>query len=160
LRDAADGSRQEVRYDTAKMSTYYCHLCCRTLGLIAPADASAINASGYVLEKFIKHTAPTGTYPVNSVFDNTDWHKYKDYAVVTAASGCLEIDDQNRKNLIYFAGERTGLRYDNGQFTCPCSGVKLVRAENVTRLHPFPSDFHPESRQCANCGVPVPFDPS
>jgi hypothetical protein len=141
------------------LKTYYCHQCARELGLVTPADASAMTASGYLLEKYIKHTAPTGIYPVNSIFQSSDWQKYKSYALLTAASGCLEIDDQNRKNLIYFAGEKTGMRYDGGVFTCHCSGVKLVCAENVVRMHPFPSDFQPEAQQCANCGALVPFTP-
>lgn len=117
-----------------------------------------MDTSSYQVEKFIKHTAPTGLYPVNSVFEHRDWPTVKDYFVVTAASGCLEIDDQGRKNLIYFAGRKVGLRYENGVFTAPCSGVKLVCTEDAWRIHGFPSEFHPESRQCAACGRAVPID--
>ena len=142
------------------MPTYYCYKCVRECGLVAPVnDSTALTASQYQLDKFIKHTAPTGVYPTNSVFLDTSWSTYQRYIVTTASSGSLEIDDQGRKNLIYFAGRDTGLRYVNGLFTATCSGVVLVCSENTGRLHAFPGDFQPESRKCAICGEAVPFDP-
>lgn len=142
------------------MATYYCHECVRRYRLHLPVDPSTGSASSYQLDKFVKHVAPTGTYAVNSVFDDKDWQTYKDYMVTTAASGCLEVDDMGRENLIFFAGERTGLRYDHGNPTATCSGVKLVCTADSSRFHAFPSDFEAESRVCSICGQPVPFWPS
>ena len=141
------------------MPEYYCYKCARNKGHIAPIDPSAINATPYQLEKYLKHTAPTGIYPKNSVFNDPSWQSYKDYMVAPAASGCLEIDDAGRKNLIYFAGEETGLLYENGTFTASCSGVMLVCGEDVGKAHSFPTDFFSESRICKGCGELVPFDP-
>lgn len=141
------------------MSTYYCHECARQYRHISPVDPSALTANQYQLDKFVKHTAPTGVYPTNSVFYDNSWSGYQNYMVTVAASGCLEVDNYGRKNLIYFAGEETGLRYDNGSFTAPCSGVMLVCGESVGYVHAFPIDFSPESRICAQCGKLVPFDP-
>lgn len=140
------------------MPTYYCYECARLHGHISPVDASAVSANSYQLGKFIKHTAPTGNYPVNSIFNDPDWSSYQDFMVTTANSGCLEVDDQGRSNLIWFAGEETGLRYDSGMYSASCSGVKVVLAENSGTIHAFPSDFHPESKTCGHCGKSVPYD--
>jgi hypothetical protein len=141
------------------MSTYYCHRCARRAGHVTPVTPPAAPGGQYQLDKYVKHTQPTGVYPVNSVFADPSWGAYQNHLVAAAASGCLEIDTQGRKNLIFFAGEQTGLRYDNGHFTAPCSGVKVVCGEDAAKVHGFPSDFQPESRACATCGEPVPFDP-
>lgn len=142
------------------MPTYYCYKCVRKYELVSPVDdPTDLTASQYQLDKFIKHTDPTGVYTTNSVFLDSSWSTYQGYIVTTASSGSLEIDDKGRKNLIYFAGSETGLRYDNGVFTATCSGVVLVCSEDTGRFHAFPSDFQPESRKCAICGEAVPFDP-
>lgn len=141
------------------MATYYCHECARRYGRVDPADTSELSADEYQLEQFVKHTAPTGVYPTNSVFHDGTWETYRDFVVTTAVSGCLEIDARGRNNLIYFAGKETGLRYENGAFTSLCSGVKVVCSESAGRIHAFPSNFHAESQTCADCGRPVPFDP-
>lgn len=90
------------------MPTYYCYKCVRELGLVPPVnDPTALTASQYQLDKFIKHTAPTGVYTTNSVFLDSSWSTYQHYIVTTASSGSLEIDDQGRKTLFtLLAGTR------------------------------------------------------
>ena len=141
------------------MPKYYCHTCCRASGLIAPVDPSALPPGPYQLGKFVKHTAPSSVHSVNSIFHDPDWSAYEQYLVNTAASGCLEIDDQNRKNLILFAGQEVGLLKVNGVFRAPCSGVKLVCSEDAVKAHGFPIAFEPQSRTCESCTGSVPFDP-
>ena len=148
------------------MSKYYCHECARNLGLIVPVDSSTLEANpggkypyDYQWEKYVKHTVPTEIYSINSVFLNSTWNSYQHHMVSAMASGCLEIDDWGRKNLILFAGSTTGMQYNNGMFASTCSGVMAVLTENSTMVHAFPCNFHPESRSCEKCGRPVPFDP-
>jgi len=88
------------------MPTYYCHICARNQNLVTPVNPTGLTANQYQLDKFLKHTAPTGVYSTNSVFDDKQWTDYEEYMVTTTASCCLEIDDQGRKNLIYFAGKK------------------------------------------------------
>jgi hypothetical protein len=118
------------------------------------------NASQYQLEKYMKHTAPSGCYAINSVFDNPTWDNYQNYLICASASGCMEVDDYGRKRYIWHAGSTTGIQYNNGQFESTCSGITVVLAENVSHVHAYPYNFHPESRPCAKCGRLVPFDPS
>jgi hypothetical protein len=143
--------------------TYYCHNCARKLGHVAPVAPSTLGVSTYPnqyqLDKFIKHTTSTGLYPNYSFFQDPTWGSYLGHLVSTLASGCLEIDDAGRKNLIFFAGSTTGMQFMNGQFVAPCNGVMAVLTESSTHCHAFPSHFHPESQTCATCGTPVPYDP-
>lgn len=140
------------------MSRYYCHECSILNGLVTPASPVSLTGTSYQLGKFIKHTAPTGTYPLNSIFDDPTYDTYSQYVVTGTASGLLEIDDGNRKNFIWFAGRRTGAEYRNGIFIAPTSGVKVVLPEDDTKLHAFPITASPPSTvNCVSCGKPLPL---
>lgn len=141
------------------MPTYYCHECARKHNLIAPTMpvSGLVPDSGtYSLEKFIKHTAPTGVYAVNSVFNDPNWATYQNYLVAGAASGCLQIDDRGRKNLLFSAGQETGLTFQSGAPTISCSGVIVVCSETSGKIHAFPNALPAESQKCAMCGKLVP----
>lgn len=137
------------------MSDYYCHACAVKLGLIMPALTTDLTGCDYQLEKFIKHTAPTGSYSINSVFDDPKYAEYKDYTISGALSGCVEIDNRGRKNLLWYAGKRVGLTY-SGAFTVPASGVKIVFHDNETKIHTYPFN-PPKAQRCKECGVVIPY---
>jgi len=82
------------------MSEYYCHGCAVKNGLVKPTITASLTGSAYQLEKFIKHTAPTENYAINSVFDTADYGKYRDYTISGALSGCVEIDNEGRSNIL------------------------------------------------------------
>ncbi len=140
------------------MSKYYCHECMMVNSIVTPASPIALTGTQYQLDKFIKHTAPSQSYPLNSVFDDPTYKAYSKYVVSTSASGLLEIDDQGRNNLMWFAGSRTGAEYRNGVFTAPTEGVKVVWPESGTKLHAFPITGSPHrSVNCASCGKALPL---
>jgi hypothetical protein len=139
------------------MSTYYCHKCGVSEGHIVPDVPSNLTGEQCQLEKFIKHTAPTGTYKVNSVFSDPSYQKYADYIVNTSASGYLEIDDKQRKNLVWFASEKAGTKYVNGVFKCDQSGVKVVHHDDGLKIHAFAYEVNLGSKTCAKCGASIPY---
>jgi len=140
------------------MAVYYCHACARIESHVSPViPGSGLGpANTYQLEKFMKHTTSTGVYALNSVFNDPSWPTYQNYLVAGAASGCLQIDDVGRKNLLFFAGKETGLTYQSGAYHTSCSGVIVVCSENASKIHAFPSSIPAESQVCARCGIPVP----
>lgn len=140
------------------MSTYYCHECARRDGHISPVvpTSGLPPASGYLLEKFIKHTIETSGHPINSVFNDPRWGVYQNYIVAGAASGALEIDDLGRKNLVFFAGRETGLTYANNAFAMSSSGVKVICSEDEAKIHAYPYAIGLGVQRCATCGRPVP----
>src|SRR4030095_16673504 len=96
-----------------KMSTYYCKSCAIALSYIDRSLLPSVNLTGdpfgYQLDKYLKHTT-TGYWSSGAVslFSNPDYENYKTYVVGATISGCLEIDDSNRKNLVYWAGQQIG----------------------------------------------------
>lgn len=139
------------------MPQYFCHACSVSV-LVTPVFPASLTGTSYQLEKYIKHTAPTGIYTINSVFDDPTYNAYSGYIVTGTISGLLEIDDYGRKNFIWYAGEQTGVEYQNGVFIAPASGVKIVFPEDDTRLHAFPITAQSgTTNYCANCGAPLPM---
>jgi hypothetical protein len=144
------------------LPTYLCHDCSALLGhssTIAEIQAGGLGQinTQRQLDWFWKHTAPKKDYPVNSVFLDSSSTDYCNYMVSTIAAGCVEFDDEGRKNFILFAGSTTGLQFNNGVFESPCNGYKTVLTESSTTVHAFPTYFRPEIRICENCRKALPF---
>ena len=140
------------------MSEYYCHKCAAIKGLMNPASPTDLIGTPYQLDKFIKHTAPAGIYPVNSIFDNLDYSAYRDYVVYTSGSGCFEIDDQGRSNLIWIAGRKIGATFHNGVLIAPDDAVRVVFHDNEWKIHAFPTLSDPiQTKRCALCDALVAY---
>ena len=140
------------------MPIHYCHDCSRMSGLITPLPLASGPAptSGYQLDKYVEHTVSGMTGKLKGIFNSGSWEAYQGYMVDAINSGCLEIDDQNRKNLVILAGKETGVTFQSGEFVAPCSGVKVVLSELSGRIHGFPFDVIKESQVCAGCGRRIP----
>jgi len=139
------------------LPTYYCHNCALNEGVLRPSMPASLSGTEYQLEKFIKHTTPTGIEPVNSIFANPTFAAYRDYLVTAVASGCVQIDDRGRTNVVWAAGAAVGYTYRNGVFSTTASGVKVVLHDNEFKVHGFPAgSSNLACRICCRCGRPVP----
>ena len=140
------------------MTEYYCHECAISHSLVTSASPTSLIGTQYQLDKFAKHTALSGSYQVNSVFDDASLAAYAGYVVNTSASGLLQIDSRGRKNLVWFAGSRNGAEYRNGTFVAPTDGVKLVLKQEDSKVHAFPICGSPHRIvKCQSCGRVVPL---
>ena len=137
------------------MSHYYCHACAVKKGLVTPTITANLTGTNYQLDKFIKHTAPTGNYAMNSVFNDPKYPTYRDYTISGALSGCVEVDNKGRSNIIWYAGKETGLTY-SGNFNLPVSGIKIVLHQDNAKIHAYPFQV-PETKHCQDCGVLIPY---
>lgn len=138
------------------MTTRYCRPCGAELGFLNDVHSSDVLGTTYQLTKFMKHTVPRAFLDSVSVFETASTGRYADYVVDTAACGTVEIDDRNRRNLIWLAGDRTGFRYKGRILQGPADGVKVVLSSESGKIHAFPvlaSDLVTE--RCAKCGGPV-----
>lgn len=143
------------------MSKQYCRECAKKLGYIQfvdPVTDFSGSVGSYKFKKYQKHT----TIPANtssgiiSVFQPSDYETYKSYSINAAKSGSVELDDNGRINLIWFANKETGESYQDGQFIANTDGVKLVLHSDEEYIHTFPTsslDFF--NNICAECSKSI-----
>jgi len=120
------------------MSVLYCHRCGAEEGFLRQASTGGFLQSSYQLQKFMKHTIPSTGYDVASVFNDPSTQTYANYIVNTFASGCVEIDDRNRRNIIWVAGKTVGMKFEKGDPVLPEDAVKLVLSTDPQRVHAYP----------------------
>lgn len=81
---------------------------------------------------------------------------YRDYIVSTLSSGSVEIDNQNRVNVVWVASKDVGITYKGGLFYCKDDAIKVVHHDDKYKIHAFPipsSGLTP--RRCIRCGTPI-----
>lgn len=135
------------------MAKYYCHTCAARRGLMKTLkNDNNYLTTNYQLEKFIKHTIPSDKYKYVSVFDDPNYFNYKTAIISTSGSGCLEIDDKGRINLIYVAGYRVGVTFEKGIIKYPDDAFKVVFHDNGALIHSYPetSDIV-NAKRCLDC---------
>jgi hypothetical protein len=72
--------------------------------------------------------------------------------VNSAASGAVEVDDLNRRNIIWYAGETIGASFRNGVADLPTDTMKLVLSSETDRVHAFSiSSTEVRTELCAIC---------
>jgi hypothetical protein len=71
------------------MNEYYCHKCAETLGFLPTKIEMNYTGSSVQLDKFIKHTMPSTTYKINSIFNTNDYDKFKNYIIVRIKIGTI-----------------------------------------------------------------------
>ena len=112
--------------------------------------------TSYQLEKYIKHTIPSAQSHAISIFDMSEGKSFKDFITNTLASGCVEIDDQGRKNIIWIAGKKQGYIWANNALQGDEDGVKVVLSDNPDRIHAFPiASSSLEKGRCMSCRAPI-----
>jgi hypothetical protein len=138
------------------MSVFYCRECGAKNGLLNTATGFNPTGSPYQRVRFIKHTTPTGIYPINSVFDDPSFTGYSGYLASAITLGCLEVDNWGRSNRVWDAGKRVGQTLDPNAAPRPDSAVKAVLPYSPTAVHAFStaSDLISSGR-CASCGGPL-----
>ena len=141
------------------MSIFYCHQCSASKGLIKALCSQTLDLTGnsYKLDKFMKHTAPHNMNGFVSVYDDPSYKSYKGYSINASLSGAVEIDDQNRKNVLYYADDNIGVTYCNSLPITIGDTVKLVLHENDNLVHSFPvaSGSILKTEICAEYGCKV-----
>jgi len=140
-------------------SQYYCHACAIRLGHMIPGLSTAPNLTGsnYQFGKYLKHTAPTSYGGLLSIFSEPDYVQYQVFTVNTSLSGCCQIDDRGRTNLIWYAGRHVGMTFENGRYFCPDDSIKVVLHNDYTLIHSFPVNYELHYiNRCRECDSPIP----
>jgi hypothetical protein len=66
--------------------------------------AGKVVASSYQLDKYLKHTLPSLSHELQSVFETPSTQTYRDYILDALAARSIEIDDHGSANVIWVAG--------------------------------------------------------
>jgi len=138
---------------------YYCPECAIRLNVVNPIDAATQNLTGsiYQFEKYVKHTAPIEYKGIVSVFFWQDYPLYRAFTISGSLSGIVQIDDLNRRNLIWYAGRDIGITYENGIYKQPNDAVKVVLSDNPTGIHAYPVNYELQyATLCLGCSRPLP----
>ena len=135
------------------MSAYYCHDCAGTMGLLRPPPKGDIlTDNSYKLGKYIKHTLLSSSSDHKTVFTGVTSDTYQDYIVTAVASGHVQIDSQNRVNIVWVGSETTGIALEGGRFTGNMSAVKVVCHSDTNKIHGYPIAVSElSSATCAQC---------
>ena len=138
------------------MSVYYCHKCGVEQHGFGNVSTGLLLDSTYQLGKFMKHTIPSTGYNLASVFNDPSTQAYERYMVNTLASGCYEIDDQGRRNIIWVAGSPIGAQYRKGEYELSENSVKVVLSTDPQRIHAYPiSSTSISTGFCSDCSTSV-----
>lgn len=141
------------------MSTYYCHDCAVINGTLkSPPNGDRLADNSYKLKKFIKHTNPCSSSDYKTVFTGVGSESYQNYVVTAVSSGHVQVDYQNRKNIVWVDSETTGIALDSGKFMGTMNAVKVVCHSDTNKVHGYPiSVSELKSAACANCGRTIPY---
>ncbi len=142
------------------MPTYYCPACADALKLKNGIDTSSLLGSIYQQEKFTKHTVsqPATSEPAKSRFDSSSTQYYGDCIQETVEKGFIEIDDQNRKNVLFCpsTGSSLGTKYKWGKLASRPDTVVAVKTSDPGGIHAMLEDSSNYSgRNCSKCGGPL-----
>ncbi len=138
------------------MKSYYCHACAASGGRLPGAESITVLGSTMQLDKYMKHTCPSSSEAIQSVFNAASTSMYRDYVVSALCAGSVEIDDRGRRNIIWAAGKDVGFQYEHGILRHPQSWVKVVLSSDDTRIHAYPqssTDF--AGGTCRTCGTSI-----
>jgi hypothetical protein len=128
------------------------------MGRLPALDPAMLVATSYQLDKYIKHTAPTSLHRFNSVFSSPASVSYSTLLVSASSAGYVEVDSQDRVNVVWVASYQTGIALSRGQFVGPTEAVKLVLPYYQSKVHGFPvrvADLI--VMLCSQCGAPLPY---
>lgn len=136
------------------MSDFYCRNCAAGNGWLNFTKPTNPTGTPYQLEKYIKHTKPTATYPINSVLHNPS--AYHGYMIGAYVSGCVEVDRNGRITLDLDVGTVIGETHRRGVFERFDDAVKVLLPYAPHRVHLIPTASKEIlNGRCARCGGPL-----
>ena len=138
------------------MDDYYCRECAAKNGF--PNIPSGFDPTGtpYQIEKFWKHTRPTGIYAVNSVYDDPSPAAYSGCLASGLAHGFWQVDGSGRTAMVWYAGKRVGQTNFKNSPPRPDSAIVIPHPYSPTSAHHYStaSDAILQG-QCKMCGRPL-----
>ncbi|GEM_PF-1047677 len=142
-----------------KMSTYSCHDCAVINGTLRPPPkGEGLTDNSYKLGKYIKHTRPSSSSDYKTEFTGVASESYQNFIVTAVASGHVQVNSQNRINIVWVGSETTGIALQGGRFVGDMRAVKVVCHSDTNRIHGYPiAVTELNSASCVQCGRTIPY---
>ena len=138
------------------MPKMFCHKCTLQLGIVHPASPASLTATDYQLGKFLKHTAPSSSYPINGIFDDPSYEQYESYVVSALSSGSALVLDDGGVSMLWAAGRDIGIKVEEGKAAIPADTVTVVLVDDEFHIHAYPdASSYFRVANCVSCGVPI-----
>lgn len=136
-------------------STFYCHGCAGSLGLLGGLQPVSTAPSTYQHDKAVKHARPavltTGTH---SVLNSRSTAEYQSLEQQTFNHGFLEVEKSGTRTLILQSTGAIGAVYQNGALSGAADSFRRVLSTDSAKAHGYPdSSTNYAGIQCAHCSV-------
>ena len=123
-----------------------------------PPHGDRLTDNRYKLEKYRKHTDPSSSSYYKTVFTDVTSESYQKHIVTAVASGYVQVDTQNRVNIVWVGSETTGIALKGGNFIGNMSAVKVVYHSNTNKIHGYPIAVSElKLTTCMQCGKTIPY---
>lgn len=74
------------------------------------------------------------------------------------ASGNVQVDGNNRINVVWVGSENTGIARQGGKFVGNTRAVKVVLHFDQNKIHGYPIDISElKTANCVQCGKSIPY---
>src|SRR5437660_12634857 len=107
---------------------YHCASCADKLGIRPVAPTSSFLASQFQRDKWIKHTVSSSSWPVQSVFDESDEEYYRATVIEAYEHGAVDINSRGT-DLVFCPSVHSSIGYKQryGRDPTPQDVVRVVK---------------------------------
>jgi hypothetical protein len=141
-------------FSSTACSTFFCHACADSRGLLHGLHLTSTAPSNYQTEKARKHVGPTSTSTgLNSVLNSGSTSEYDDLALSALQKGILEIEPNGSRSLVYQSTGNLGTCSDAGSPKEYLDSFRWVLSSGSSLAHGRPvSSREYLGHICSDCG--------
>lgn len=136
-------------------STYFCHECSESRGLLNGLHLTPVTPSAFQTAKAAKHVGPeSNSTGRNSVLNTSSTAELDQYAKLALQHGFVEIEQGGCRSLTYPTTGTIGKRFLPGSPTLPLDSFRFVLSSATSLAHGYAvasSDYLDAT--CSGCGV-------
>jgi len=139
------------------MGCFYCTRCADKLGLKPLMPTLDLLGSTHQRDKHEKHTKPSTSHRVQTVFDNNSTQYYEECIREAFEHGTVQIESRGT-NIIFCPSTQStlGSKYKWGEYACKQDTVIVVKTSEPHGVHAFlTASSQYQNQRCDQCGNTV-----
>lgn len=141
-------------FSATASSTFFCHACADSRGLLQGLHLTSTAPSSYQTDKARKHVGPTSTSTgINSVLNSGSTSEYDDLARRALREGILEVEPNGSRSLVYLSTGNIGMRFEASAPKESLDSFRWVLSSDSSVTHGRPvnsTEYH--GHVCSVCG--------